>query len=167
MSEAMLSESAIYTGTIYFSYNQFNVFDRSVKLPGCAWTDGHYKQGFARRQRNVAFSTLLEFGHGDLAVHLAPYAEKHAYQRVIEVPIEVPSGEVVLEGPEEDPDKRTVQMPCGHYRLIAAQAVTGEDREAIDVYFERLSQPLARSRIIVADDELDPPSPLLESVEVA
>jgi hypothetical protein len=163
----MVSEAAIYSATIYFSYSQFQVFDGSVKLPGCAWTDGHYKQGFARREPNVSFGTMLEFGHGDVAVHLGPYKGKDDHERVIEVPIEVSSGEVVIGGPEEYPNKHIVKMRTGHYRLVAAQTVTADDREAIDLYFERLAEPLATSRIIVADDVLEPPSPLLESVETA
>ncbi len=163
----MVSEEALYSATIYFSYSQFQVFDSSVKLPGCAWTDGHYQQGFARREQNVSFGTPLEFGHGDVAVHLGPYRGKDDHERVIEVPIEVSSGEVVIGGPEEYPNKHVVKLPKGHYRLVAAQAVTSDDREAIDLYFEKLPEPLAKSQIIVADDALHPPSPLLESVEVA
>jgi hypothetical protein len=41
-----------------------------------------------------------------------------------------------------------------------------QDRETIDLYFEEIASPLLKSRIIVADAALDPPSPLLESVEV-
>jgi hypothetical protein len=115
----------------------------------------------------VSFGTLLEFGHGDVAVHLGPYKGKDDHERVIEVPIEVSSGEVVVGGPEEYPNKHIVKVPKGHYRLVAAQTVTGDDREAIDLYFERLTEPLGKSRIVVADDVLDPPSPLLESVETA
>jgi hypothetical protein len=163
----MVSESVIYSATIYFSYSQFQVFDSSVKLPGCAWTEGHYMQGFARRDLNVSFGTMLEFGHGDVAVHLGPYQGEDYHERVIEVPIEVLSGEVVIAGPEEYPNKHIVKMAAGHYRLVAAQTVTGDDRESIDLYFEKLDEPLAKSRIVVADDALDAPSPLLENTEVA
>ena len=163
----MVSEAPIYTATIYFSYSQFAVFDSSVELPGCAWTDGHYKQGFARRERNVSFGMMLEFGHGDVAVHLGPYKVNGGHERVIEVPLEVSSGEVVIGGPEEYPNKHFVKMVNGHYRLVAAQTVTADDREGIDLYFEKLTAPLAKSRIVVADDVLDPPNPLLENVEVA
>ena len=165
----MVSEQAIYSATVYFSYSQFQVFDRSVTLPGCAWTEGHYKQGFARREPNVSFGTMLEFGYGDVAIHLATYERRHDHhERVIEVPIDVLSGEIVVAGPEEEyPNKHVVKIPKGHYRLVAAQTVTGDEREAIDLYFEKLAEPLAKSRILVADDMLDPPSPLLESVETA
>jgi hypothetical protein len=163
----MVNEVAIYSATIYFSYGQFQVFDSSVRLLGCAWTEGHYKQGFARRELNVSFGTMLEFGHGDVAVYLGAHQEKDNHERVIEVPIDLSSGEVVIGGPEEYPNKHIVEMPKGHYRLVAAQMVTDDDREAIDLYFEKLAEPLAKSRIVVADDALDARSPLLETAEVA
>ena len=56
---------------------------------------------------------MLEFGHGDVAVHLGPYKGKDDHERVIEVPIEVSSGEVVIGGPEEYPNKHIVKMPKG------------------------------------------------------
>jgi hypothetical protein len=161
------SEAATFSATIYFSYSQFQVFDRSVKLPGCAWTEMHYKQGFARRASNVSFGTMLEFGHGDVAVYFGSYEGKDLHERVIEVPIEVSSGEVIISGPEEYPNEHVVKMPQGHYRLVAAQMVTGADREAIDLYFEKLAQPLAKSRIVAADDALSPPTALLETADVA
>lgn len=110
---------------------------------------------------------MLEFGHGDVAVHLGPYKPEDVHERVTEVPIEVSSGEVVIRGPEEYPNRHVVKVRKGHCRLVAAQTVTGDDREVIDLYFEELTGPLATSRIIVADDALNPPSPLMESVDVA
>jgi hypothetical protein len=163
----MVSEAAIYSATIDFSYNQFLVFDSSVELPGCAWTEEHHKQGFARQEQNVCFGTMLEFGYGDVAVYLGPCKGKDDHERVIEVPIQVSSGEIVIGGPEEYPEKYIVKLPKGHYRLVAAQAVTDDDREAIELYFEKLDEPLAKSRVIVADGRLHPPNPLLENAETA
>lgn len=163
----MTNEPVIYAATVYFSYNQFHVFDASVKLPGCDWTDGHYKQGFARRDQTVNFGTLLEFGKGEVTVHLGPYREQAGHERVIEVPLEVSSGEVVIGGPEEYPDKHVVKLPEGHYRLAAAQAVIGDDRETIDLYFERIGEPLQSSKVILADGELAELGPLLESADIA
>jgi hypothetical protein len=165
--QRMVGEVAIYSATIDFSYNQFHVFDSSVKLPGCAWTEEHHNQGFARQEKNVCFGTMLEFGYGDVTVHLGVYEGKDDHERVIEVPIEVPSGEVVIGGPEEYPNKYIVKIPKGHYRLVAAQTVTDDDREAIDLYFEKLAERLAKSRVVVADGGLRPPSPLVESAETA
>jgi hypothetical protein len=143
----VLSDSVILSARIYFAYSQFQVFDKAA-LAGHQWTQGHFDQGFARTGRSVSFGT-----------------DEHA--RVIEVPFEVSSGEVVVGGPEEFPVKpeRVFQLPKGHYRLVAAQAVTDEDQEKIDLYFEKLAEPLTKSRIVVADDALNPPSPLLETAE--
>lgn len=161
----MLSDSAIFSATVYFSYNQFFVFDKSIKLPACTWTERHFNQGFARREKNAVFGSLLEFGYAELAVYLGAYKGRDAHERVIEVPIEVSSGEVVIAGPEEFDDTRVVKLAKGHYRLVVAQTVTDEDRETIDLYFEKLAAPLTKSQIIVADDALHPPSPLIDTAD--
>jgi len=162
----MLSDSGIFSTKIYFAYSQFQVFDKAT-LPGHHWTQGHFDQGFARTERNVSFGTPLEFGHGAVVVHRGPYEARDDHTRVIEVPFEVWTGEVVVGGPEEFPVKpeRVFQLPKGHYRLVAAQTVADEDQENIDLYFEKLTEPLTKSRIVVADDAIHPPSPLLESAE--
>lgn len=128
----VLSDSAILSARIYFAYSQFQVFDRAV-LAGHHWSQGHYDQGFARTGRSVSFGTRLEFGHGAVLVHLGPYEGRDEHTRVVEVPFEVSSGEVVVGGPEEFPVKpeRVFQLPKGPYRLVAAQAVTDEDQEKI------------------------------------
>jgi hypothetical protein len=162
-----MSSNLILSGRFYYSYSQFMVFDRSVKLPGCAWTDAHFLQGFARRDQNVCFGTLSEFGHADLNVYLAPYETRDEYERVVEVPLKVLSTEIAISGPEEYPEKYVAQVTAGDYRLVSAQATVREDLETIDLYLERLAFPLAGSRIIVADGALRPPSPLLETAEVA
>lgn len=161
----MSSESAIASARIYFSYNQFYVFDKSIESPECTWTQLHLDQGFARRERNAAFGTLLQFGHGELSVHMGPYEGREDHERVVAVPLEVPSGEVVVVGPEEFEDTRVVTLAAGHYRLTVAQAVLADDHEQIDLYFEKLDLPLKTSRVIVADAELRPPSPLLETAD--
>lgn len=162
----MMSE-AICSAVICFSYGQFQVFDRTVRLPGLAWTEAHVRQGFARQEQNVSFATLLEFGKGDVAVHLAPYPASAGAERAIEVPFEVSSGHVVIGGPEEFPDKCIVSLSTGHYRLVAAQRATVNHRETIDLYFQKLSMPLAKSRILVGVDAVNLSLPLLESADAA
>ena len=161
-----MSDSAFFSATIYFAYSQFQVFDKAV-LPGHHWSEGHYDQGFARAGRSASFTTPLEFGHGAVLVHLGSYEGRVEHTRVLEVPFEVSSGEVVVGGPEEFPinPERVLHLSKGHYRLVAAQAVTGEDQERIDLYFEKLAEPLVKSRIIVADEAMRPASPLLETAE--
>lgn len=162
----MLSDSAIFSARIYFAYSQFQVFDKAG-LPGHHWTQAHFDQGFARTERSVSFGTPLEFGHGAVLVYLGPYEGREEHVRVIEVPFEVSSGEVVVGGPEEFPvnPDRVFQLPKGHYRLVAAQAVTDEDQEDIHLYIEKLEEPLTKSRVLVGDEAMKPPTPLLESAE--
>jgi len=155
---------ALLTSTMYFSYSQFLVFDSSVQAPECAPTRAHADQGFARRTKSVLFGTLLDFGYADLTVYAGPYVEKPEYERVIEVPLHVPSGEVRIKGPEEIKSERSIKLDKGYYRLVAAQVVK-EEEEIIDLFFEKVTGPLLRSRIWVADDRLKPPTPLLETVD--
>lgn len=162
----MFSDSAIFSGRIYFSHSQFQVFDAKA-LAGHHWTKGHYGQAFARGPRSVSFGTPLEFGHANVLSHLGKYEGRDEHLRVIEVPFEVASGEVVVGGPEQFPvtSDRTFQLPVGSYRMTAAQAVIDDENEKIDLYFEKREQPLTKSRIIIADSEMRPPNPLLESAE--
>ena len=143
------------------------VYDESVSLPGCAWTAEHTAQGFARRQSTVNFNTLLEFGHADVAVASSAYQPLREYERVIEVPFLVTSGRVIVEGPEEREPERNIKLPPSDYRLIAAQRVTGEQEEAIDLFFELLAKPLERSSVLVADKALIVPNRLVETAGVA
>ena len=143
------------------------VYDQSVRLPGCDWTEEHTAQGFARRELVVNFNTLLEFGYADVAVSRETYQPEQEYQRAIAVPFQVTSGKVVVEGPEETTVERAVSLPPGHYRLVAAQHVTGDDKEVIDLYFEPLTEALESSAILVADEALTPSTPLIETAKVA
>jgi len=152
---------------LYFSYSQFMVYDESVRLPGCAWTGEHSAQGFARRESTVNFGTLLEFGYADVAIAGSAYQPQKEYERVIAVPFLVTSGKVIVEGPEETETERNVRLPPGDYRLIAAQSVTGEEEESIDLSFELLAKPLEQSCVLVADKALCVPNRLVETAEVA
>jgi hypothetical protein len=78
------------------------VYDKTEPAPGCIWTDTHVSQGFARRESTVGFGTILEFGDAELRVQLGQYSANKDHERVIAVPFYSPSGEVVVQGPEED-----------------------------------------------------------------
>jgi hypothetical protein len=152
---------------LYFSYGQFMVFDQNVKLPGCDWTDEHFAQGFARRESTACIRALRESGQVNVRASATPYVAKDEYVRVIAVPFTVESGVVVVEGPEEMGTERTIKLPPGNYRLVAAQAMAGEEEEVIDLFFERVPQAVPRSEIVVRDDELNPPTPLIETAAIA
>lgn len=161
-----MNKENLLSPRLYFSYSQFMVYDSGVHLPGCAWTDEHYAQGFARRESTVNFNTPLEFGFADVTVHKA-YSQREKYDRAIAVPFLVTSGRVVVSGPDEVHVERSFAMPPGDYRLVAAQRVTGDQQEAIDLFFEPLAQALQRSSVLAADDALNPSSPLVETAEIA
>ena len=152
---------------LYFSYSQFMVYDQSEQLPGCDWTDEHSAQGFARRESTVCFGTPLEFGHADVTVNVAPYQPREEYARVISVPFLNSSGVITVEGPEEMDVDRIVELPPGNYRLTAAQIITGDDEEVIDLFFELLSTPLKQSAVLVADEMLNPSKSLIETAGIA
>lgn len=162
-----MTDQDVLLPKMYFSYGQFMVFDQSVKLPGCDWTDKHFAQGFARRESTACIRALSEFGQADVRASTTPYVAKDDYARVIAVPFAVESGVVVVEGPEEMGTERTIKLPPGNYRLVAAQAMASEGEEAIDLFFERVPQVVSSSEILVLDDELDPPTPLIETAAVA
>lgn len=152
---------------LYFSYNQFMVYDNSVQLPGCDWTDQHTAQGFARRNSTVNFATLIESGYADVSVFIGAYQASTPYDRSIIVPFLVTSGQIIVEGPEEAISERNFSLPPGNYRLVASQRVTANESEAIDLCFELLTKPLERSTILTADNALNPPTPLVETSAVA
>jgi hypothetical protein len=110
--------------------------------------------------------TLLEFGEADVVVDSA-YQERDEYERVVAVPFLVTSGNVIVEGPEEIKSKRKLKLRPGNYRLTAAQRVTGEEEEAIGLFFESLSKPLERSSILVADKALRVLNSLSETAVIA
>ncbi len=159
--------SSALSPSLYFSYSQFMVFDQSEQLPGCDWSEAHTAQGFARRESTVCFGTPLEFGNAEVIVTFEAYRPNEQHERVIAVPFRCVSGKVTVEGPDELDVERAFDVPCGDYKLTAAQVVIGDEEERIELFFESVSEPLEQSSIIVADEMLNPPEPLLESSAIA
>jgi hypothetical protein len=153
---------------LYVSYSQFFVRDAGVGIPRNPWTEKHSAQGFVRaNESTVYFVALLEYGYADLAYELGPLVPDGPYQRVIAVPFTVATGTVVVDGPEERSTTRFAEIPNGNYRLVAAQRAIGDDEEVIDLFFEKLAEPLLQSSVIVADRQLEVPATLLETADVA
>jgi len=143
------------------------VYDKDLQLPGCAWTDQHTAQGFARRESVVNFNTLLEFGYADVVVTIGLFQPHPNYERVVAVPFLVTSGKIIVDGPEETNVERTFALSPGSYRLVAAQCVKGDEEEDVVLFFEPLAKPLDRSAVLLVDDMLNPIMPLLETAKVA
>jgi hypothetical protein len=163
MKNTLISMSPL----LYFSYNQFMIFDASERLPGCVWTDKHVAQGFARRESTVNVGTLLEFGQAAISMAIGQYLPQEKYERVIAVPFECTSGTICIEGPEETEVERSHGLSVGHYRLVIAQSITGSDNELVDIYFEPRSTPTFLSEILVLDQMIDPPDQLVETAAIA
>jgi hypothetical protein len=152
---------------VYFSYGQFMVFDRSVKLPACGWTEAHFAQGFARRDSAVCVRALEEFGDATIRVRMGSYVASDQHARVIAVPFAVTSGKVAVAGPEADESQGAFELLPGSYRLVIAQTAIGDQREEIDLFFAPSTSAEPHSEIIMRDDELNPPSPLVETASIA
>ncbi len=156
---------------MYFSYNQFLVFDVNVRLPGLSWDQENVDQGFARQGSNVAFLTLIQFGTADVRWEIGPYLPMESDARVIGVPFAVTSGTVRIQGPTEGRQGMVIEVEPGNYRLVAAQEVLsdeeGEESEAISLFFEPVAELPLTSEIIVADGDLKPTYPLTETAEPA
>jgi hypothetical protein len=153
---------------LYFSYSQFMVFDKTTEFPACAWTQDHSDQGFARRASTVCFGTLSESGTATVAAYLSsPPPRLNDYERVIMVPLLLPSGTVAVGGPDEYPFERTFHIPAGQYRLTAAQRRCGnEEGEEVTLFFERTAESIVRSEILIADPGIKRKTNLLESAAV-
>jgi len=162
-----MSAKTLLQPRLYFSYRQFFVYDFSVDTPGSIWTDAHSAQGFARRESAVSFGTLLEFGYADVSYRRDPFQPYEAYERVIAVPFVVSTGRVVVDGPEEINIGRLFELPPGNYQIVAAQRVVGDEEELIDLFVEKVDEPLRNSKVIVADALLNPPVHLVETAEIA
>ncbi|WP_394840666.1 NucA/NucB deoxyribonuclease domain-containing protein [Pendulispora brunnea] len=151
---------------MYFSYNQFMIFDSGEKQPGSDWTDEHVQQGFIRRAHTVSFGTICEFGDAELRVFCRAFEHISNYDRAIEVPLHVVSGRISIEGPEED-ERPGVDLAEGHYRITVAQRLVKEEHEEIDVFIEPAAGPVEKSRILIADHGIAKRENLLEQGRVA
>ncbi len=151
---------------LYFSYNQFFVYDKELGNGASEWNEVHSRQGFARREQAIAMGTLCEYGTAKVSVHLTHFATPNKYERVIAVPLLTKSGSISVDGPEEYPLERSCPVANGHYRVVIAQHVTGENSENIDIFLEKLEKSKETSEIIVADESLNPSDKLLETAEI-
>lgn len=142
------------------------IYDVSVTLPGLHWTPAHSSQGFARQASVVNFRTLMYDGMAKLTVYQSEYKPTSTYARVISVPFTVTSGNVMVNGPDED-QPRIFAMLVGYYKVTAAQRVSEEGiyDEVIDIYFDRRDTAVSGSEIEIADEAITTDGPLLEYAE--
>jgi hypothetical protein len=147
-----------------FSYSQFFLYDAGVKNPACNWTETHSRQGFVRRDGVIAVGTLLQFGTAKVTLAIGPPSYE-AYDRVLSVPLEIRSGAIAIDGPEEPPGIRKSQLVTGHYRATIGQKYLDDAQEEVAIWLEKIDVPIQRSELLVVDEALDPPTPLLETAD--
>jgi len=119
-------------------------------------------QGFARRSSTASFATLLDAGGASVSVFLSSFPAGTQYDRVICVPFNAQSGRLGLGAPDDWPHANGFTIEPGHYRLCVAQRIVAEDEEAIDLFFEKVVEPITKSAVMVCDANLKPPDVLLE-----
>lgn len=148
-----------------FDYTQFLVYDVSVQVPQCEWTEGHCNQGFARRESTACIGTVLQGGEADVTAFFGPFVGKENYQRIIALPFYSPEGKIIVKGLLDLYLAHVLFCRRGNYKLYVAQWIADEehDREGIHLFFHPQEKPITKSDIIVADEGLSPPEVLLEN----
>ena len=150
-----------------YSYGQIMVFDAGAEMQG-NWTERHFNQGFLRNDRHLSLGTLPEAGHVLVRAFSSPYVPLAENNRVIAVPFRVTSGHVRVTAPDEVLiGEHDIALPVGDYRLVTCQRFFEGDNingdQDLDLFFERVDLPRQRSEILVADRDLRPELPLLET----
>ena len=145
-----------------FSYGQIIVYDSGENEPGSIWTIQHTNQGFVRRPHTVGISTLIPYGTASISVFMAEPRSLKIYERAISVPIELPSGVLCLEGPEEYPIERFVNLGPGLFRLFFCQMIGAEGALRIDIFVGTADKVDARSRILKTNTDLPDFGELIE-----
>ena len=149
--------------SLYFSYGQIIAYDSGEQEPGSIWTDQHINQGFVRRPHTVGIRTLTQEGTATVTVVRAEPASLDVYDRVISVPIELPSGLLRLEGPEEYPVERFAKVGVGVYRLTLCQALNADGGIRFDIFVSEAVEADSRSRLLKTDDDLSGVGDLIET----
>jgi hypothetical protein len=153
--------------TLYFAFNQFYIGDKACNQEIPEWTQALLNQGFARRPSVIAVATLTQDGEAPITVTVGQYQPSDKNTRVIQTPFFAKSGEIVVYGPEENPNERTdYTISPGNYRLTIAQNQIDEENIEVDIYFEPTKALDEQSKIIVADDMLSPNYPLIETASL-
>ena len=152
---------------VNFAYGQILVFDQAETEPGSIWTDLHVAQGFVRRERVLAIGTLLAAGEATLKLYTGALESFDSYDRVVAIPLQVDTGVICVEGPDEYPIERFVELTPGYVRVVAAQRVLSDTKIVFDLYFSTEANPNSGSQILKADKNLLPSENLLENGDIA
>jgi len=152
-----------------FSHGLLFVYDKEASGQTPDFTSAHHDQGFARLDSVVGLRTLVPWGVAQMRVFNTAFVSTASYDRVISVPLYLPSGMVHVDAPVLEGVSFSLQP--GHYRLVIAQKFIKDEippdpgEEDIDLFFEKMDTPITASEIIVRDAELTADN-VLESADV-
>jgi hypothetical protein len=146
-----------------FSYSQISVFQTNMIDPFNNWNDVHVLQGFSWRPNSVSFKTLSEYGDAEITIELSDSIKiSDGAIRSILVPFTVEE-EIEI---ASITDSVVIEIPKGEYGLIFnAIPSTSNNSERYELIFVKSTFPEAK--ILIQDDELSPPSPLLMEATAA
>jgi hypothetical protein len=142
------------------------MFDESEEAPGSLWTEDHWSQGFVRREKTVAFATIDQAGLAVIRVLAGVPSNVEPYQRAICVPLRLPTGRLRIEGPEEYPVERFVEVEPGDYVALLGQRFDAGGVLVLDLFIDS-ARGRANSEVVKADPLLKVRPELLESAEPA
>lgn len=140
------------------SYSQIGIFLVNLDDPFNEWNENHIAQGFSWRKESVCFGTLSNEGQCRIVVGIR---DKLTYNqqatRVIVVPFVVEENGIEVASITEGIE---ILIPKGNYEIVfsARAAKNNEDTDSYEIFFVKKSNPSAR--IIIADEELNPPATL-------
>lgn len=146
------------------SYGQIAVFDGRLDNPFNDWKDTHILQGFSWRPGSVSFSTLREAVNIEVAIEVSSTANVHPEcQRAITVPFLVEPGANIEIATISN--SQPFQLDPGNYQLIYE---TGRRLDAsVWVRFTFVPNGTQDPKILVRDDELNPPAVFLMEADPA
>lgn len=136
-------------------YGQICIFDPQLEKPFNDWEAGHNKQGFSWRKNSVSFAVpdVVHEARVNFTIHGSDLINFGDFVRVIQVPFEIGSDGVEIGGVLTS---QVYDAPPGQYVLTFGIFKPGSQ---VSLYLG-LKQGVCEAKILLADENLDPESPL-------
>jgi hypothetical protein len=149
---------------LHYAYGLIMVFDRCETKPHARWTQQHEDQGFARRERSVLFSTLRQEGLARVSAFEGWPEDLNQGARIIQVPLNISSGNLNVQGLEEWPIERSMKVKSGLNTVVLSQRI---DPATEQLVLEFYIDPVATesSKILKAGGLVKIPPELLETTD--
>lgn len=139
-------------------YSLISVFNANMVNPFNDWTETHAHQGFAWRTESVSFGLINDPIEAIVRVNVGGEIKPQSgAERAIVVPFTVVApGKVEIAGLDRG---EKVDLNIGTYALLFETAKIDEERAWINLTFVPSEQ--TDPRILIKDEALTPPNPLL------